>query len=470
MKTLSLTKYSLFIFLFIAGFFVVLPIQATASSPKPNINSFVPNEDEKFNRIFREGRDLIDKEDWAKAAEKFKEIVCDCPEKKSVDRAFYWLAFCYKKQKMYKEADQTIDRLLKNFPNSSWADDARVMKYQVAEVALSPTTATAVRGQVSRPTEVRSVPLTTNLFLGSSQDPQTPLDRQDEIRLAAFQSLFAADQKKAIETLGEILKTNSSFSETLKREVLRSLRTPLSFRSNLYETYNGTFQAKSVGFNSFNPQNLDLLKETLFRGFQTESNINVKSGIIYTIASLNDESSANYLIKIYDSEENKVLKKSLIGSFSQNSVFWTVPSYASAPAKVQNQNPTAVAEQNIPSTSNKNFSIRNIYLIKLADIVRDEKDNELRLLAFSKLQGFPNWEKQSDILDILIKIYDEESNDNFKSSIISSLGRLKQKQAVDKLFNIAKNDNSNTLRLQAIYALRNNQSPEAIKFLEELIK
>jgi TolA-binding protein len=75
---------------------------------------------------------LIDREEWARAAQKFREAVEKYPDGKSTDAALYWLAFCHKKQNQLKEADAALDRLMEKFPGSSWAADARVMKFEIA--------------------------------------------------------------------------------------------------------------------------------------------------------------------------------------------------------------------------------------------------------------------------------------------------------------------------------------------------
>jgi len=115
--------------------FVLLPIVSPVSAATDEKAKYVSSGDEKFDRIYREARDLHDKEQWKQAIEKFKEIVCDCPDKKYVDAAFYWLAHSYKKVKMFKEARETLERLMKNFPDSSWTDDARVMIFELSRAS-----------------------------------------------------------------------------------------------------------------------------------------------------------------------------------------------------------------------------------------------------------------------------------------------------------------------------------------------
>lgn len=104
------------------------------------------------------------------------------------------------------------------------------------------------------------------------------------------------------------------------------------------------------------------------------------------------------------------------------------------------------------------------------EIVRTEKDAELRRLAFSNLQKFFGWSTQNGIVEMYSQMYDTESDEQFKASIIRAFANLKQEQATKKLLDIAKNDKSDKMRIEAIYSLRGSKDPEVLKFLEDLIK
>jgi HEAT repeat protein len=418
--------------IFIVLFNIVLLNSASFASVSATVNlpKYVVTEDEKFNKAFREGRDLIDKEDWKKAAEKFNEIVCDCPENKGVDAAFYWLAFCYKKQNMMKQMDETIDRLLRNFPSSSWADDARVMKYeQLSAVASTP----------ARPTVGRNFPQeVTASTIFATISAETPLEREDEIKLAAFQSLHSSNPKRAIEIMGEMLQGDSKASETLKREIIRTFRTPRYLSASEYGVL-----ATVSGTPSKPKTDSVQLRETLFKGYQTESNVKVKTEIIYAIGSLNDEESAAYIVRLYASEQNKELKKAIINSFGGSNYF----AFAA----------------NTATSKNNDFE-------KLLEIVRTEKDAELRRLALSNLRRFSGWAAKDGVIEMLSQMFDSENDDEFRLTIIRTFATSKENRATAKLINIAKNDKSDKMRLEAIRALRTNDSPEVQKFLEDLIK
>src|SRR5215203_3333096 len=231
----------LFIFTFFAG--AAMPKAALAFVPQTLVSKAT---DDDFDRIFREGKDLVDKEEWAKAAEKFSEAVNKYPKNKSADAALYWLAFSYKQQKAYKQAGETLDRLLKEFPASPWVADARVMKMEIAPAGI--TNRRAPTTDVQRALETVETATTYS---------NAKLAREDEIRLAAFQSLLSADAGRAVEAVGGLLRADSKASETLKKEALRSV-TKARF---LKESRLG--------------QSMPELRETLISGFQNESNIKI---------------------------------------------------------------------------------------------------------------------------------------------------------------------------------------------------
>jgi HEAT repeat protein len=507
MKT-NIIKRLFFISLFImAVSFVLTPVVTRASAEeKANTNRYIETGDETFDRIFREARDLHDKEQYKEAVEKFNQIVCDCPDKKYVDAAFYWMAHSYKKLKMYKEAQQTLERLMKNFPNSSWSDDARVMMYELRGGSGQNVYTTDVGGSyVLKPGQITTIFGSNTVQEGNLVATQVAqLDREDEIKLAAFQSLLASEPKRAIEILSEILRADSKSSETLKREVIRTLRGS-SYRGLLY---GGNHWVVAPSAAVSDTQNISLLRDTLVRSFQNNSNVKIRTEIIYSLIAFNDEQSVNYLSQLYSSESDKEIKKAIINAFGGGGTGYAIayapyfgqvtPLTATTINKVtaaervtaetaavkanadaaRVQTPKAQTENILVAktlndnskTTAKALEFRKIYFDKLMEITRTEKDLELKRLAFSHLQRFSGWSTRDGMVDIFSQMYDSEADEQFKISIIQAFSSMKQDQAINKLLNIAKNDKSDKLRLEAIYSLRGNKNPEVIKFLEDLIK
>jgi HEAT repeat protein len=238
--------------------------------------------------------------------------------------------------------------------------------------------------------------------------------------------------------MGEILKPDSKASETLKQEVLRVLRSPSSSRNQTL-TYTATDNA------ALGKEFVPLLRETLVKSFQNETNLKIRKEILYALANLSDQQSTDYLKKLYASENDREIKKAIINSFSSSTnVFYSFNSNAAPTRKIESD--------------------------FLFEIVQSEKDADLRRLAFSNLQRFSGWAASEQNIDTLARIYDAETDEAFKISIVRAFSGLKQNRAAAKLLDIARNDKSDKLRLEAIYSLRTSKDPAVLKFLEELIK
>ncbi len=67
-------------------------------------------------------------------------------------------------------------------------------------------------------------------------------------------------------------------------------------------------------------------------------------------------------------------------------------------------------------------------------------------------------------------MYDGEQNQQVKMVLIRGFGDSKHKVAVRKLMTIARNDPSVEMRKIAVRYLGESKDPEALKFLEDLLK
>src|ERR1044071_2685585 len=83
------------------------------------LNQFVQSGDSPAMLVFRQGRDMIEKEDWAGAAAKFEGYVAQYPKSKEADAALYWLAYAQKKQRRFQAAEENLAKLVKEVPRSA---------------------------------------------------------------------------------------------------------------------------------------------------------------------------------------------------------------------------------------------------------------------------------------------------------------------------------------------------------------
>src|ERR687897_634005 len=124
-------------------------------------------------QVFREGRDFIESQNWQKAAEKFADFIKAYPKDKDLDAALYWYGYALEKQSRKEEAAVPLLRLIQRFPNSSWRRDAQALL----------------------------------VVLGYKAEVEQALDRDNcEIKILALQSLFQADQDRAIGIVTDALR------------------------------------------------------------------------------------------------------------------------------------------------------------------------------------------------------------------------------------------------------------------------
>src|SRR5262245_14907622 len=90
------------------------------------------NSSNAAQKLLREGRELVGERKWSAATTKFNDLIRAYPRDKNLDAALYWLAFCQKQQGRPKEANQTIERLIKEYPRSDWQNDARALRLELA--------------------------------------------------------------------------------------------------------------------------------------------------------------------------------------------------------------------------------------------------------------------------------------------------------------------------------------------------
>jgi HEAT repeat protein len=391
--------------------------------------------------IFREGRDLIAEESWPKAARVFNDFVRDYPNDKNVDAAWYWLSFALKKEGKFQEADASLERLITGYPRSSWVNDARAMRAEIAPQL-------GTRG--------------TRILQESAQT------NNDEVKILALQSLMTLDAQRGMEQAANILKSGSANSVRLKGAALSLMgryggkaalpvlsgmarnETDPTLRKRAISALGGidddgaleplreqALTAKeaaiveaalaAIGQNS-SPRAVVVLGEIAQNGQLTTTTR--KYAIAY-IARRRGEPSVDELLKIYDSNPPNEIRRQVVAGFGMR------------------KSPRAQE--------------RLIVIAKGADTP------ELRAAAVSALTS--RGDGPITVLDALLPIFDGEKSDMVRSQIIDVLARSQDKRAQAKLMEVAKNTSTPVeTRKRAVMALSRSKDPEVLRFLEDLLK
>jgi HEAT repeat protein len=384
-------------------------------------------------QLFSEARTLFEDENWAGAAEKFRAFIAAQPQDKNVEAALYWLGIALKKQEKYQEAEQALERLMKDFPQSSWVGNARMMRVELAAM-------TGNRRAVD----------------------EALADADEDVRLIALQNLVHTEPARVVAFVAEMLKPNATASLQMKIAAVKLLgdtgspqATPLLVDVVRQQTDQKLRKAALYALGHGKDDSaLDFLK-----GLATQTdNTEIAKAAAFAIASLPGERAVVVLAALARTSPSREIQ--------HNAVMWLA----------QKETDFAIGELASILDTTQDSDLRNMGLLslgqsaspqartKLLDIARRGSTHETRMYAILGL-GQRGDERS---LDGLIKLYDEEKDEPLKEWVLMALGQAGQKRGLRKLMEVARTDASNRLRQAALRSLeRVNSDPEVQRFLRE---
>ena len=444
--------------------------------------------------LFREGRDLIEHENWEKAAEKFQGFVAEYPKDRDVDAALYWYAYALQKQGKKDEAAAPVLRLIKDFPNSSWRREAESML----------------------------------VVLGRREAVQQALDRNNcEIKILALQSLFQANEDRAINYVSEVVKSNTESCPGLKTAAVSLAGShggarvvPLLLDIARSQ---GDQKLRLTAIKRLGDQNSDAIAEELAKLYDADKTKEIRAQILRAFAEMHStraetklievarsgddpalrrvairylgevqgDASLNELIRIFDADRTPEIRTQILRALSERDearartkllevarTGETPELRVEAIRRLGDGGKMPIEELLQLYSAEKNAAIKQSLIrtfadlkdpratAKLIEIARGGETPELRAYAIRRL-GDRN---DAQTRDELIAMYDAEPDVNIKSVLIRAFGESPQKNAVRKLMSIAREGSSVDLRKLAVRMLGESKDPEAMKFLEDLLK
>lgn len=445
-------------------------------------------------KIFREGRDSIEGEHWQQAAEKFQSFINEFPKDRDMDAALYWYAYALQKQGKKDEAAAPLMRLIKDFPNSTWRREAEA----------------------------------TLVVLGRGASVQQALDRSNcEMKILALQSLFQGDEDRAISFVSELLKSNSESCPGLKVAALSvagshggSRVTPLLLDVARNQ---GDLKLRLVAIRRLGEQNSDAVADELARLYEAEKANEIRTQILRALAEMHSghaeaklievarsggdsgarqrairylgeaegASSLDELLRLFDAEPTPEIRAQILRALSERedprayAKLLEIARKGETPQlrveairRLGDRGDKATADllQLYATETNPEMKVGLIRAYaemqdpraaaKLLEIARTGDNPALRVHAIRSLGE----KDDPQTVEQLIAMYDAETNVEIKAMLLRGFGQSQQKSAVRKLIAVARDSPSVELRKMAVKLLGENKDPEALKFLEDLLK
>src|ERR1044072_2282 len=425
-------------------------------------------------QIFREGRDFIEAQNWQRAAEKFNDFITLYPKDKDLDAALYWYAYALRKQDRKDDAAGTLIKLIKRFPGSTWRQEAQAMLVE----------------------------------MGRKDAVEEALNRDDcEIKILALQSLFQADEERAIGIATEALRANPAKCPNFQAAVLSILGshggprvTPILLE---IARSNPDPKLRLTAIRRLGDQKSDQVTDELIKIYDADQTKEVRGQILRAlvegntprgtakvmeiarssndiaarqyairfIGEMNDAASLDALIQIYDADKTKEIRSQVIRALAERddqkarTKLFDIARQGETPElrieairRLSDNGRASIDELLQLYTSETNVQIKQGLLRafgesddpravgKLLDIARGNDSIELRSYALRRLME----RDDEQTVTQLVSLYDSEQNAQIRMALLRSFGESKHKSAVRKLMAIAKNDPSVEMRKAAV--------------------
>ena len=424
--------------------------------------------------LYKAAREAFNKGEFSRAAGMFERVVEGYPNSQYQGEALYFLAFSNYRiggTERMRSAIDALTRLRANHPNVAKGDAATLRTRICGELARQGDERCAAEVSASASAIARSERDAAkqngraSSSSGSRASGACPNENdEDDERVAALNALLQMDADRAVPILTKVLERRDACSVQLRRKavfLLSQKRTP--------ET-----------------------ADALMKIARNDPDEEVRQQAVFWLSQVPDERAVDMLQEILTTSKDEELKNKALFALSQHrsgrgsailrdfavrdggstelrgqAIFWL----GQRPSQENNDflrtlytrlSNEELKEKVIFSLSQRRGMGNEQWMMNIA--VNEREDIELRKKALF-------WAGQSGVgIDAIIPLYSKISNQEMKEQVIFVLSqRNNQQAAVDKLFDIAKNDKDPELRKKAIFWLGQSRDPRVQQFLLDLI-
>lgn len=368
--------------------------------------------------MYQNGLTAINNHQYDQALSEFNNVISRAGVR--AEGAYYWKAYVLNKQGHSAEAQASIDALRKNYPNSRWLDDAKVLELEVKQ----------------------------------SKGPVAPeAETDDDIKVLALNGLMQSDPEKALPQVENLLK--GSHSPNLKRQALYVIaqnNTPKAQQmlEQIARGGNPDLQVRAIQFMSQrrNPDTPKILLEI----YTTTTDPAVKRAVLDTFSNNRDK---DRLMQVLKTERDGNLRRTAIdrlGDVDGQPELWQIYQ-----TETTTEGKTAVL----------NAMAHNGNLEKLTEVAKTDKDPKVRQKAIEVIADQDGGSNQ----EALVALYSSEQDERVKRTIIDHLSGGRRNGNCKPLVDVARSEKDMKLKLQIVQRLSNmtTQCPAATEYLTELL-
>jgi tetratricopeptide (TPR) repeat protein len=414
--------------------------------------------------LYRLAREALSRGDYKRAAEIFHRIPERYPQSAYAGQALYFEAYALYRVGGEEELGTARDRLKllkQRYPAVAKKDGDPLLTRVCGELAKRGDESCAASiGTIAEGNDVTSGKTVT--VPGSSGKNCPSEDDENDDRIAALNALLQMDADRAMPILQKVLARRDPCSAGLRRQALflvsqkRTDQTANILMNAARNDPDPEVREKAVFWLSQVPGSTPLLEQIL----QGNADENIKEQALFALSQQNEPRAQQVLrdFAMRDSESEDLRDKAIfwLGQrrSSENTEF-----LRALYSRLTNQD---LREKVLFSLSQQRGVGNEQWLMNI--VLNPKEDIELRKKALF-------WAGQSGVgIPELSKLYDRIGESEMKEQVIFVLSqRQSDRTAMDKLFDIAKNEKDPELRKKAIFWLGQSRDPRVQQFLLDLI-
>jgi TolA-binding protein len=428
------------------------------------------------DQLYREARQELNRSRYARAAELFAQIRSRYPGSTYAGDSYYWQAIALSRRdtdEALKEALELLTLQSRRAPDARTRRDADQLEVRIcgelarrgdsdcaeminskARAAMAPE-APVVAPRPARPPRAPQVRVNVNV--------RQRCDNEDDTQVAALNALLSMDEAKALPILKKVLARRDEASLCLRRKavfLVSQHEGPETERILLDAARNdpdGEVREQAVQWLSQvdSPAAVAALDSIL----RSATDPALQDKAIFAL-SQQDSPRARQALKDF------ALKGGVSSDLRQKAIFWIG----------QGDDPDRVGFLRSLFTQLRDMESRDKILFSMSQVEGRESQRWLLSVASDVNENIELrkkalfWVGQSDIpATELFTLYEKMPSREMKEQLIFVYSQRDERAAVDKLFDIARNEKDGELKKKAIFWLGQSDDPRVPAFLERLL-
>ena len=403
--------------------------------------------------LYRAAREALNRDDYTRAADLFDQIIRRHPDSVYVPDAYYWRAFA-----LYRQGDADALRTALGLLEQRQARHPDAERGQDAEAL-----ATRIQGALARLGDAGAAESLTKAAAEAAAPETICADSDDDVRTAALNALLHMDAGRAVPILKSVLARRDPCSAPMRRKAVFLISQQVT------------------------PETEDILLDLA----RTDSDREVREQAVFWLSQVNSEKAVDALVQVLRESDDPGMQEKAIFALSQHPstrASQTLREYA-----VRTDAPDRLREQAIFWIGQDASAENARFLRELYSRLDAKKLKEKVIFSLSQMGGFGNerwlleaaldssvdiglrkhalfWAGQAGApIGELTDLYDRMQERELREHLIFVYSQRRDRAAVDKLIDIARNERNPDLRKKAIFWLGQTNDPRAAETLLELI-